>query len=690
MYKLYTGILNHFIEDHCITNKIITLEQAGGKKGSWGCTDQLLINKMIMDEVRKHKRSLFTMWFDYKKAFDSIPHVWLFEAMRLAKIPDRIIRAVQSLAEKWRTEIHMQTKESVSVTDLIRYLTGILQGDCLALLLFVLCVNPLSHLLNDCPGYMIGIPGARTTKITHLLFVDDLKTYSKNRSDALKQLEIITNFTNDIGMEFGADKCAYLNIEKGQRTPLTETISMNGLELQELEDGDSYKYLGQDKNIRYEGRLNKERITTEYYRRVRKIWSSELDAKNKITAHNTFAIPVLTPTFGILDWTKKEVEQMDVKTRKLFCLFGKFHLNSSPDSLYGLRKAVGSGMNSVIDIYITRLISLSVHIINVSDSSKYINEVKRHEEDKLRVANEIRESLGSEVNINGDDMEDPKKVSAAVKIQLKQNHTNRTTSMAQHGLVKRKQHDVEDYNEELTNSWLNEHNIPGHVEGYIFAIQEQEINTRALQKLREQKDNAQFDSKCRHCHHAKEDIFHILASCDHLSSSLYLPVRHDEVGKIIFNELVKEDVETTSYIVPKAGVAWNTETLEIWWDTHISTQPKTKHNKPDLVVWRKKKMQCTVIDICVPLDQNVKANEKVKKDRYLPLTVALKRLYPDYSYSVIPIVLGATGLVTKSLKKNLCDIGFDEKKTGRIIPKLQQKTLVGSMRVVKSALSLRK
>ena len=101
-------------------------------------------------------------------------------------------------------------------------------------------------------------------------------------------------------------------------------------------------------------------------------------------------------------------------------------------------------------------------------------------------------------------------------------------------------------------------------------------------------------------------------------------------------------------------------------------------------------MQCTVIDICVPLDQNVKANEKVKKDRYLPLTVALKRLYPDYSYSVIPIVLGATGLVTKSLTKNLCDIGFNEKKTRRIIPKLQQKTLVGSMRVVKSALSLRK
>ena len=56
-YKLFTGILNQFLEDHCLANNIISVEQAGGKKGSWGCTDQLLINKMAMDEIRKNKRN---------------------------------------------------------------------------------------------------------------------------------------------------------------------------------------------------------------------------------------------------------------------------------------------------------------------------------------------------------------------------------------------------------------------------------------------------------------------------------------------------------------------------------------------------------------------------------------------------------------------------------------------------------
>ena len=50
MYKIYTGILAEFIMDHCKMNDVITEEQAVGKRGSWGCTDQLLANKMIYNQ----------------------------------------------------------------------------------------------------------------------------------------------------------------------------------------------------------------------------------------------------------------------------------------------------------------------------------------------------------------------------------------------------------------------------------------------------------------------------------------------------------------------------------------------------------------------------------------------------------------------------------------------------------------
>ena len=261
--------------------------------------------------------------------------------------------------------------------------------------------------------------------------------------------------------------------------------------------------------------------------------------------------------------------------------------------------------------------------------------------------------------------------------------------MKQHGFVRQRQVEVPDRNQELSEGWLNLPNMSSHVEGYVFAIQEQEINTPALQISRKHKEDNSFNNKCRYCGTAKEDLFHLLCSCSFLSASMYLPLRHDEVAKTIYNEIAKKVNKNITYITPKNSV-WKYNTTEIWWDTPIATNPRTKYNRPDMVIWDTNQHTCKIIDICVPLDVNVKTNEKEKTDKYQALAVALKRLYPGYSYSVTPIVLGATGLITNSLLHNLKEIGFDDQECQKIVRKLQQKALLGSMKVIKSAMNLRK
>ena len=73
-YKIYTSCLNIFLTDHCKQNNIITPEHTAGKKGLLGCTEQLLINKAVMSDVKKKRRNLFTIWLNYKQAFVSAPH----------------------------------------------------------------------------------------------------------------------------------------------------------------------------------------------------------------------------------------------------------------------------------------------------------------------------------------------------------------------------------------------------------------------------------------------------------------------------------------------------------------------------------------------------------------------------------------------------------------------------------------
>ena len=303
-YKLFTGMINSFIIDHCTTNNIIMPEQAGGKQGSWGCTDQLLINKTILHEAKQHRRNLLIMWFGYKKAFDSVPHDWILKALELAQVPLKIINTIKSLMGTWTTKLFLNLIE----TDIIKYQTGVFQGDCMALILFILSVNPLSFLLSKLPGYKVGPPGKWKNSISHLFSIDDLTTYAQDIEEAKLQLDLITTFTKDINMQFGSDKCAYIYIERGKQVSLDRKFSIKNIELNQLENDDCYKYLGQDEDIRINGTLNK-----EYFQRVRKIWSSELYANNKVTSH-IFAIPTITPTFGIINWTKEELHNIDIKT----------------------------------------------------------------------------------------------------------------------------------------------------------------------------------------------------------------------------------------------------------------------------------------------------------------------------------------------------------------------------------------
>ena len=270
---------------------------------------------------------------------------------------------------------------------------------------------------------------------------------------------------------------------------------------------------------------------------------------------------------------------------------------------------------------------------------------------------------------------------------MKNAHSTAWKEKPQHGYVTRKQISLPTYDKKLSNQWLTDNYMTSHVEEFICAMQEQEIRTRLLDKQRHI-DEENNNGKCRHCKLVDESIFHLLSSCEKLSASLYLPVRHNEVAKILYNELISYRHYETKYIT-KPDPIYVREDIEVWWDRKIRVCPPVEHNKPDVVVWHIAKKTCTIIDICIPLDVNVEREEKTKRDRYLILASRLQRLYPNYTFKVVPIVLGATGFVPNSLINNIQDCGFEKEKAVSLIPSLQRKAVRGSMKVLKTALKIK-
>ena len=53
-------------------------------------------------------------------------------------------------------------------------------------------------------------------RINHLLFIDNLKLYSRIEKGLDSLVQTVRVLSEDIGMEFGIEKCAMLLMEKGQ------------------------------------------------------------------------------------------------------------------------------------------------------------------------------------------------------------------------------------------------------------------------------------------------------------------------------------------------------------------------------------------------------------------------------------------------------------------------------------------
>ena len=145
---------------------------------------------------------------------------------------------------------------------------------------------------------------------------------------------------------------------------------------------------------------------------------------------------------------------------------------------------------------------------------------------------------------------------------------------------------------------------------------DRKLNTRVLKAKREHKNDPSYDSKCRFCHRKTKHILHPSFSCDNLSASYYLPMRHDEVARTIYNSIIHRHFPAQPYTTPQS--VWKREHFKLWWDLHITTAPRVKHNKPDIVVWNEIKKTCTIIDICVPMDLNFTNQGKMKVDTYTP------------------------------------------------------------------------
>jgi len=92
--------------------------------------------------------------------------------------------------------------------------------------------------------------------------------------------------------------------------------------------------------------------------------------------------------------------------------------------------------------------------------------------------------------------------------------------------------------------------------------------------------------------------------------------------------------------------------VTVLWNQAVHTDREVKANRPDIIIKNKKGKKCTLIDVAIPADRNVVQKEAEKKLKYKSLCIEIQRMW-NLKCTIMPIAIGATGIVTRSVRKNL-------------------------------------
>ena len=95
---------------------------------------------------------------------------------------------------------------------------------------------------------------------------------------------------------------------------------------------------------------------------------------------------------------------------------------------------------------------------------------------------------------------------------------------------------------------------------------------------------------------------------------------------------------------------------------------------------QKKKRICKIVDFAVPADHRIKLKEYEKKNKYLDLARELKKLW-NMKVTIVPIVIGAFGKITKGLLK-----GMEDLEVGGRVESIQTTTLLRTARILRRVL----
>lgn len=194
-----------------------------------------------------------------------------------------------------------------------------------------------------------------------------------------------------------------------------------------------------------------------------------------------------------------------------------------------------------------------------------------------------------------------------------------------------------------------------------------------------------IEVNCRRCRQSQESIEHIMNGCSTLASSDYLQ-RHNNVAKIVHQELALRsklvEEKNPFYRYQPAAVLLSSD-YKLYWDRFITMNHTILANRPDIVWIDKRNNSGYLIDIVVPLMNNLNWTFAEKIGKYVELAQEIKQREALKTVRVVPVIISSAGIVAKTVVDEIKSI-----KCEYLLHELSKAVILSMCRILQKFLQL--
>ncbi|CAK9834605.1 Retrovirus-related Pol polyprotein from type-2 retrotransposable element R2DM [Anthophora retusa] len=572
-----------------------------------GCKNNITILNSALEQMKLKEGGVITV-VDISKAFDTIPHDSLGDALEVKGAPIAVSRYIMKMYNGCRTVIQCKSNEKIDMG----ILRGVKQGDPLSPLLFNLVLDPIIARIDETTeGVKLG-----DSKVSILAFADDLALLAKDKKEAQTQVTAIHEYLTKLGMKVSIDKClSFQVIHKNKTWHLVDPkIRMGRVAVPYADPETAFKYLGINMNP-WKGM--QQTSSDEIVMAAKQIKKMKLKPHQKVNMIRTYLLPryihklvANPPPLGLLDQIDHDVKQVIKEILHL-------HPSTTDGVIYSDKSHGGLGVQRVANI--VKLAKIRSHIKMKDANDSVVALASTGQESVVR---KYAASVGLTWPCKLEDVE-------AARVSLRKKDTTKWNKLVSQG-----QGVHEFFGDKIGNRWLYHPELlkPSR---YLDAIKLRTNTYGTKVALNRAKKN--LDVCCRRCGVQAETLGHILGNCTH-TKPLRIK-RHNEICKMIVRNL------------PRHCAVFEEPTVNVLGEL----------KKPDLVI--KDHNRVYVVDVTVRYEDqdNLQKAYKQKIYKYKDTAEVLKIKINGTEAEVLPVVVGCRGAMPKCTQKNLKRLGLSNK-----------------------------